>query len=81
VTYGEDDPFEEIKLIGRGGTCLSEVRQHIIDNEPTAAIIFSDLDCPPMEKLPVGLNIPVIWVAIRNKSATVPFGSITHIQG
>lgn len=77
-TFTEDDPFDEIVVIGRGGTNLEPVREHIIKTKPTAAIVFSDLHCTPMKKLPK--EIPVIWVAIANRSATVPFGDIIHIK-
>ena len=36
----KDDPFEEIQIIGRGGTSLVCVRDWIIENEPTAVVIF-----------------------------------------
>jgi predicted metal-dependent peptidase len=78
VTYEENDPFEEIKIIGRGGTCLKCVREHIIQHRPTAAIIFSDLECDPMEPLP--FDIPLIWVCIRNRGKTVPHGKLVHIR-
>lgn len=78
IVLKKDDPFEQIKIIGRGGTCLRCVREHIIQHKPTAVVIFSDLDCAPMEKLP--FEIPVLWVCIRNRGKTVPFGKLIHIQ-
>jgi predicted metal-dependent peptidase len=76
--FHESDPFDEIKVIGRGGTCLIPVRDHILKTEPTAAIIFSDLCVPAME--PLGRDIPVIWVATGNPGATVPFGKLIHVK-
>lgn len=78
IEYEEGDEINEIKIVGRGGTSLECVRDFIIEHRPTAAIIFSDLECVPMEKLP--FDIPIIWVAIRNRKAIVPFGEITHIR-
>ncbi len=78
IEYEEGDEINEIKIVGRGGTSLKCVRDFIIEHRPTAAIIFSDLECDPMEKLP--FDIPIIWVAIRNRKAVVPFGEITHIR-
>lgn len=78
LEFKEEDPFEEILVKGRGGTDLTPVRDWIIEHKPTAAIIFSDLYCAPMEPLPV--DIPIIWVAIGNRSASVPFGQIIHIK-
>lgn len=76
--YKEDDPFDEVKIVGRGGTSLVCVREHMIEHRPTAAIVFSDMQCKPMKKLP--FDIPVIWVCISNRSATVPFGQLIHIR-
>lgn len=78
VDITEQDTFEEIKITGRGGTSLVPVRDWIIENKPTAAIIFSDMHVRPMEPLP--FDIPIIWVCLGNRSATVPFGEILHID-
>ncbi|MFA7188496.1 MAG: VWA-like domain-containing protein [Sphaerochaetaceae bacterium] len=77
--FEESDRFEEIVVVGRGGTSLVPVREHIIKNRPTAAIIFTDLVCSPMQRLPI--DIPVIWVAVNAKGRTVPFGKLIHIKG
>lgn len=80
--FNDGDSFNGIKIVGKGGTSFVPVRQHIIDNKPTAAIIFSDMECAPMQPLPPECgDLPVIWVAIRNRGATVPFGKIIHIKG
>jgi predicted metal-dependent peptidase len=78
VVFEDHDPFDQIKIVGRGGTSLVPVREHILANRPTAAIIFSDLECSPME--PLGFDIPVIWICISNHKASVPFGKIIHIR-
>lgn len=77
--WTEQDPFEKIEIKGRGGTHLECVRQDILEEKPTAAIIFSDLCCLPMVAL--NYDIPVIWVVVNNAKATVPFGEIIHIRG
>ena len=76
----KEDPFEEILIVGRGGTSLVCVRDKILELEPTAVVIFSDLQCSQMEALPQGLNIPIIWVALNNKGAKVPHGQIVHLN-
>lgn len=73
----DEQEFTEIEIIGRGGTCLKPVRQHIMDTQPTAVIIFSDLQVPAMKP---GPECPVLWVAISNKDAKVNFGRIIHIR-
>lgn len=78
IDITEEDTFEEIKITGRGGTCLIPVRDWIIKHRPTAAIIFSDMYVAPMEELP--FDIPIIWICLGNKHAQVPFGELLHIE-
>lgn len=78
--FERDRPFEEIHVIGRGGTSLVCVRDHILENKPTAAVIFSDLYCDVMEKLPIGSEIPIIWICVNNRSARVNEGQLIHIK-
>lgn len=78
IDITEEDTFEEIKITGRGGTSLIPVRDWIIKNKPTAAIIFSDMRVAPMQELP--FDIPIIWVCLGNRNAVVPFGEILHID-
>lgn len=75
----QEDPFEELVVIGRGGTDLAPVRAWIMEHKPTAAVIFSDLYCATMEDIPG--RPPLIWVAISNTSAQVPYGTLIHIKG
>lgn len=77
ITFTENDPFEEIELIGRGGTCLKEVREHMMKHRPTAAVVLSDLYVDPMEP---GPDCPVLWIAIENRGAKVNFGQLIHIK-
>lgn len=74
----EGQRLDEVTIKGGGGTCLRPVREHIIKNRPTAAIIFSDMEVAPMEKLP--FDIPVIWVVLRGRSSHKPsFGEVILI--
>lgn len=76
--FKEGDTFEKIKISGRGGTSLVQVRQWIIDNKPTAAIVFSDMQVAPMQPLPI--EVPVLWIATNAPGAKVLFGKIIHIK-
>lgn len=77
--FYEDDPFEEIIIVGRGGTSLVCVRDYIIEHQPTAAVIFSDLCCRPMEPLPN--EIPTIWIGVNARpDSHVNFGKLIHIR-
>ena len=78
IEITEDDEFDRLEVTGRGGTSLKCVREHIIKTKPTAAIIFTDLECRPMEPLPV--DVPIIWTVVDNPGATVPFGTLIHVK-
>ena len=74
----ENDQFDKISVTGRGGTCLKCVHAHIEETLPTAAIIFTDLECHPMPALKA--KVPIIWTVADNPYAKVPFGQIIHIK-
>lgn len=77
--YHQHEPFNQVKIKGKGGTSLVKVRDYIIENRPTAVVVFSDLDCAPMEHL--GFDIPIIWITINNPGAQVNQGIQVHIEG
>lgn len=78
TTFKERDRFNELLVKGRGGTSLQCVKEHIDATKPTAAIIFTDLECSPMQ--PLDRNIPIIWICMGNPNAQVPFGQLLHIK-
>lgn len=76
--FYENDLFEEAIRYSTGGTSLNCVRGHMEQVKPTAAIVFSDLDCPRMKK--PSFDIPVIWCAVRAAGRTVDFGKLIHMR-
>lgn len=76
-TFDEFDELEEIEVIGRGGTWLEPVRQHIEKHQPTAAIIFSDLECERMPE-PKG-QTSIVWIISENPQMTPHYGMSIHI--
>lgn len=76
--FTDNDTFDRIKVTAGGGTSLVPVREHIINTQPTATIVFSDLEVEPMQPLPI--EIPIIWACVENPSALVPFGTLIHIK-
>lgn len=73
--FKEDEPFDKLIVVGRGGTDLRCVRQHILDTKPTAAVIFSDMYVSPMKPV----HTPTVWISIGNKAAETLFGTVIHI--
>lgn len=81
----EGDPYTEIEIIGRGGTCPVCIRNWIIENKPSAVIIFSDMCMAPMEALPADCptDKDILWVAVgphANKDYEIPHGTMIHIK-
>lgn len=82
ITLDADDSFDFLDIKGRGGTWLDPVREHILKTQPNAAIIFSDLECPPMEKV----DVPVLWAVFcegkgYSKYAHRPtFGTVIEVR-
>lgn len=69
-------PFENLSFKGRGGTDLYCVYKHIKKTKPTAAIIFTDLFCDPMEPV----KTPIIWIVTQNPNAKVRCGKKIDIN-
>lgn len=74
----DHEAFDKIEIKGGGGTSLICVKKHIEEIQPTAAIIFTDLQVAPME--PLKYPIPVIWIGIHAAGKSVPFGKLIHIR-
>lgn len=60
--FTADQTIEDVVIIGRGGTSLEGVLQHIEDTRPTVSIIFSDLECVPMDR--PSFPTDVIWLIL-----------------
>jgi len=75
--FTKDQPFNTIEITGRGGTKLDCVYEHIVQNKPTAAVIFSDLYVKPMKVDP---GVPIMWVVMDNQTASTNFGRMIHLD-
>lgn len=71
------DKFPKLEFTGRGGTSLAPVREHILEMKPTAAIIFSDMYCRPMQHVGV---VPLVWIVMDNPNAVIDEGIVVHID-
>ncbi|WP_244832370.1 VWA-like domain-containing protein [Caballeronia sp. TF1N1] len=78
-TWEEDDEFERLEITGRGGTSLDCVHRDMLEEKPTAAIIFSDMECSPMDARGVE-DIPVLWVRLGRRGHTPSFGDVVEID-
>ena len=71
-----DDVITHIDINGRGGTDLTPVYEMIQEKKPTAAVVFTDLDCLPMQDP----GIPVIWIVLDNPKKEPDFGVSIHLD-
>lgn len=77
----EGDNFDEVVITGRGGTQLEPVRAHILETKPTAAIVFSDMGCTPMQVFSHEEMIPILWVGVNaDTSHKITMGKIIYIR-
>lgn len=78
IVITENEQFDEAVIHGRGGTDFRPVREEIIKEQPTAAIIFTDLECEPLQPLPI--PVPIIWIAVNARQHPVLEGKVIHIK-
>ena len=73
----DSDIYSELELVGGGGTCVREILQWAIDNNPEVFLIFTDgqFQMPDEKYYP---NCPVVWLVHENKHFTAPFGTVIH---
>ena len=75
--YRQNQRIKEMAVIGRGGTDLVCVRDHIIKHRPKIVIILTDLECTPMEPIH---GVDILWVVFNNPSAQVNQGKVVHVN-
>ena len=81
LVLNEGENFDEVMITGRGGTELAPVRQHILDTKPTAAIVFSDMCCTPMQVFSHDEMIPILWVGVNaDTNHKITMGKIIYIR-
>lgn len=74
-TFTDDMPFDSIESYIGGGTSYECVHDVIVKENPTAAVIFTDLWCQPMEPV----NIPVLWVCNNDSEHEIKTGKIIYL--
>lgn len=72
-----DDNMDGISFSGGGGTSLRPVFAHFKDRHPSVLIVFSDLECSPIEEDP---GYPVIWIAVNARNPHVNFGKLIEMN-
>ena len=66
--YKIGDKITGMDISGRGGTSLEPVKKLIDEEKPSVVVIFSDLECSPMERP----KVPVIWITQKTPYSWVP---------
>lgn len=74
--YEQHEPIDEIEIVGRGGTCFSDVIDHIEEHQPSVAVIFTDLYAnTPREP---DCDTKILWVIV-NSDLTAPYGDSVKV--
>lgn len=73
----EGETLDDVHFRSYGGTDLHPVFEHLAEDPPHFLVVFSDLDCAPVEEDP---GYPVIWICINNPYAKVNFGELYHYK-
>ncbi len=71
----EGQDVRSLNFSGRGGTDLRPVFDYYDDHKPNVLVVFSDLECCPIEEDP---GYPVVWICVDNPYAKVNFGTLIH---
>lgn len=69
----DTDTVRQLQFKGRGGTDLHPVFEHFKDRPPQVLVVFSDLECEPIEQDP---GYPVLWVRTPGHGHTPSFGRL-----
>lgn len=73
--FDEHTVVGNLEVTGGGGTSLVCVREFLRAGKFDAAVVFSDLDCEPMDRLP---GCDVVWLCFDNPYAEVGHGRLVH---
>ena len=69
------DQVTDVKLQGGGGTCIKEVIDWGIKNNPAVMLIMTDGWVTPYEP---EINFPLVWVIVGNSDFTSNIGRVIH---
>ncbi|MGV8863256.1 MAG: DUF2201 family putative metallopeptidase [Pseudomonas sp.] len=75
--FTDDDLIGPLTISGRWGTDLSCVFDLVRETKPNGLIVLSDLECVIPEEIP---GVHVLWLCLDNPSASVPYGTLLHID-
>jgi len=71
------DTVRQLQFKGRGGTDLRPVFEHFENKPPQVLVVFSDLECDPIEHKP---SYPVIWIRTPGHGHTPTFGKLVEFN-
>lgn len=74
---GDNDSVKQLQFKGRGGTSLQPVFEHFKDKPPQVLVVFSDLECDPIDQNP---GYPVLWIRTPGGGHTPSFGRLIEFD-
>lgn len=75
TVYEQGDYLPDLKLTGGGGTCVEDVLQYVLKENPQVTVIATDGYFHMPEEIPGD----VFWLILGNPSFEAPKGTIIHL--
>lgn len=75
TVYEQGDYLPDLEMTGGGGTCVEDVLQYVINEEPQVTVIATDGYFHMPDELPGEL----FWLILGNPDFTAPRGTIIHL--
>jgi predicted metal-dependent peptidase len=72
----DQNPFKELKFVGRGGTRIQPVHDWVAEHRPTLILVFTDGEFTKTK--PVNPNIPILWIIHDDPKWTCDHGRTIH---
>lgn len=77
LDFYREDEIGEIEIQGGGGTYLAQVYEMIVEKQPVAAVIFSDM----LVQMMPNPGVPIVWVCLDNRGWQPPnYGQVIHLD-
>jgi len=72
----DQNPFKELKFVGRGGTRIQPVHDWVAEHRPTLILVFTDGEFTKTS--PKNSSIPLLWIIHDDPSWKCDHGRVIH---
>lgn len=75
--FSNEDDISGLHITGRGGTLMEPVFELAKQLQPSAIVMYSDMDCRIPPQIP---GIPVLWLCFDRPDWTPPYGDVIYVD-